>query len=626
MVAHGTIRQNLVEAPFSLLLFLLPLAYWPTLYEAASLPRYFLICLLGSISLFFWGIVRDSLTFKWHPVAGIILFFLVWAAISTIWSPDPGSSLIDIIQLASMIVLAFLAMQLANKQTCLHFLIPAILVGAGVAALIGIGQFFGFNPFDFRLNTKIAASTFINRNHAANYFDFIPALGFVAVLLYRGYKSWIATGVLGLVIAYLFINKSRGSLLALLVSFIVLTIVLLQNQALRSFLVSRLLERKRKFLFALFIPFVVLSAPIIFGIQSSDSLNYSNIQFLSHKVDKSSSLRLAMYINSLPVLVDHPITGLGYGGIRVGFQKYNSAILPLDFRTEETVLNEIHNDPLQYFVELGLPGGLLALALFYLLLNSGWKSFKNTSSYSSDETYQLLILGLWLALITTITHSLVDFPLRLPSSAAMFWVVAGLILGLTYTKTIQPTKFNFQIKRVLAISIGSLGLIISLFFYKPYLVSNHDVYLAAYNLQKNRCLPAAAASQNGLNTFPFDFTLRRFQAEIYTACSFSPEKKFDVMNRILESDPSITRARLTRAILLNDINRPDLAIPELMEVTKILPHRPTAYAALGDATRLQGDLKKAKFYYQAALKRKPDYNYVINRLLLLDQVKSENSN
>ena len=90
------------------------------------------------------------------------------------------------------------------------------------------------------------------------------------------------------------------------------------------------------------------------------------------------------------------------------------------------------------------------------------------------------------------------------------------------------------------------------------------------------------------------------------------------MNRVLAYDPTNMRARLTRALLYSEANRPDLAIPEFQLVAETLPHRPIAYAGLGDSALQQGDRNKARFYYLAALKRKPDYKYVKKQLAQLD--------
>jgi Tfp pilus assembly protein PilF len=90
------------------------------------------------------------------------------------------------------------------------------------------------------------------------------------------------------------------------------------------------------------------------------------------------------------------------------------------------------------------------------------------------------------------------------------------------------------------------------------------------------------------------------------------------MNRVIAADPSNMRARLTRAFLYNEAGRPELAIPEFEHIATILPHRPYAYAGLGEAAELQSETNKAIHYYQAALKRKPDYKYAQNQLMKIE--------
>lgn len=543
----------------------------------------------------------------------LVLALVIWAVASNIWSADTGNSFIETSQLLSMVILAFLALQLADRKFFLYLLIPAILCGAGFAAIIGIFQYYGFNPLDLRLNHNQMASTFINRNHAANYFDFIPPLAFVSLLTYTSKPArWTAALILGLVLAYILLNKSRGSVIALFVS-IVLVIFLAWNfKFLRDSLVVSIRNRKRELLLALCLPIILLVLPTAGGKQSQDW----RMEFIQGQFDTSTSTRTAIYLNSIPAILDHPLTGLGYGGVRIGFLPYTTAIKPVPFRSEDVVLRELHNDLLQYFVELGLPGGFLVLLIFGLVLRRGWQALNNRENQSNH----LIVLGLLLAIITSAAHSLVDFPMRLPASAAMFWLCLGLFLGFTgprNTSRIYPIPL--WLNRVFVVAAGTGGVIFSLLLYKSYLISNHDLYKAAYHLQKKECLPAAAASSHGLKTFPDDFMLRTVHAQIYTACSFPPEQKFSEMNRILKADSTILRARLTRALLLNDALRPDLAVPELMAITKLLPHRATAYAGLGDSARLQGDSEESQFYYRAAIRKNPDYLYAIKQLEAVSQ-------
>lgn len=131
-------------------------------------------------------------------------------------------------------------------------------------------------------------------------------------------------------------------------------------------------------------------------------------------------------------------------------------------------------------------------------------------------------------------------------------------------------------------------------------------------------MAAAQASEQGLETFTPDFMLLTAHAQVYSVCNFLPSQKLAVMNRVLTLDPANLRAHLTRGDLYNQANKPNLAIAEFEKITIALPHRPYAYAGLGDAARLQGNRQKARHYYLAALKRKPDFEYAKRQLEALE--------
>jgi O-antigen ligase len=596
----------------SALFLILPLAYWHELYEAASLPRYFLIGLFTSASLLLWVISNRGGQINWHSGLALILGFLGWAALSTSWSPDPGTSLIDIMQLFIMIVLAFLAIQLTNtSSTFLSFLVPAILAGSALTASIGLGQYLGFNPLGFRINVESTPATFINPNHAAVYFDYIPWLAFVAILYFqRASLRWLSAVSLGLCLTYISVNTSRGSLLALFVSGLVFITLQFFNPEIRTWLMSSIFRRYKEITLTILIPVVFFLLPIFLP-SIGKHVEQWDTTLLEGRLDLSTKYRFAMYINSIPAILDNPFTGLGYGGMRVGFLPYSSSMKPTGFRTENTVLRELHSDPLQYFVELGLPGGLLAIAIFLILIRSSWK----TLSFSTTSIKSALSLGFMLGLIAGATHAMVDFPMRLPTSAAMFWLYAGVLLGLDTRPQVQ---FSGKLFRPLILIIGIAGILFSLLFYKNYFAANHDLYKTIVNLQKGNCVTAAQASEQGLEIFASDFMLLTAYAQVYSVCSFPSPQKLAAMNRVLTLDPTNLRARLTRGDLYNQSNKPNLAVSDFEKITIALPHRPYAYAGLGDSARLQGDKLMARHYYLAALKRNPDFEYAKRQLKALE--------
>jgi len=154
------------------MVILLPLLYIEPLHNPSSLPRYALIALTAGLALliFSLSIWRKKNQLQWHPSQLIAIVIFLLAAISYTWSIEGENSLIEIIQLSSYVILFLVATQINNISHIQNIIFSAVIAG-GLAALIGILQNFGFNPFGFRNN--VMASTFIYKNHAALYFDLI---------------------------------------------------------------------------------------------------------------------------------------------------------------------------------------------------------------------------------------------------------------------------------------------------------------------------------------------------------------------------------------------------------------------------------------------------------------------
>ncbi len=541
-----------------------------------------------------------------------MLLFLIWNILTLFWSPEPVTGLVEVLRLCTFLGLALFASQWLDTENSLRWSMPSILAGAGIALLIGILQYFDLDPFSFRRAPSHIPSTFINRNHAANYFDFIPPLALSGILLFhRALLSRFSALVFGLGVIYILLNSSRGGWLAL-ATWSSLTLILLTClPKLRKETLALARQKKGALLIAVCVPvcFFILLKLLNFSPPAGET---SRLELMDH----SGELRIAMYVNALPAIADHPLTGLGIGGMRLGFLPYASAILPTDFRTEDTILRELHNDPLQNFVEFGLPGGLLFLLIAFSLYRTGLKHLASSASLQNRILSLTLLTGLGASLI----HSIVDFPLRLPASGAMFWLYAGWLLALS---GMARTKHEAESTppRLLHSSLmfaGLLGLLSGFLLYPRYLSANHFLYQAAYNLQTNHCRKAAEAATSGIDRFPFDFMLWTALAQTYTACSFPHGQKREIMQSIITRDPANLRARSTMGFLLLDEGKPKEAIPLFEGVARTLPHRATSYAGLGDAYLELGQPQRARQFYKAALRNNPQYNYVIMRLRSLE--------
>jgi O-antigen ligase len=603
---------NVPAILIGLLFLVLPLVYWPNFIEAASLPRYFLIGIVTTSALLVWlvSLSYQTQALVWQPAFWLVIAFFGWAAISTAWSPDAGTSLIEISQLASMTILSFLGLTLSRHPRFTSFILPAILTGGFIAAMLGVGQHYGFNPFEFRLNEKNIASTFINRNHAAVYFDLIIPIAVIGIIYFRTSSySLLSSSTAGFGIAFLLVNKNRGSLLSFVVILCVFFIILLANKPFRRLILERLSAKRYYLIIAIAIPLLVSILPS----RTAEELEW-NTKLLELKVDSSTEIRFNAYINSLQPIQQHPLIGSGYGGFRKSFRPYATTIRPRTSLKEENVMGALHNDPLQYFVELGLPGFTLALLIYYTILRRGWP-IRDSEIYPDKS---ILKLGLFLAIMAGGIHSLVDFPLRLPTSAAVFWFYLGSLLGLSATNT-RTLSISPLLRKVL-FGTGLIYLLFTLGFYFQYFKGSHYLYNATVNIHKNDCQNAAVAIENSMTQFDLNYVTQNRYAQIYTYCDFPVTTKLTAMDRILAYDETNTRARLTRGILNLQLHKTAEATQDLLYVVKVLPHRPLAYIGLGDIAVLEGRYQKAEHLYLAGLKRDPANSHardMLNRISTL---------
>ena len=565
--------------------------------------------------LWAWVAWRQAIPLAWQHIFWLILAFFGWAAISTSWSPDPGSSLTEISQLGYMVILAFFGMQLATQREFVAWILPALLAGALIAALIGIGQHYGFNPFGLRMNERNIAATFINRNHAAVYFDLIIPLALFGIIYFRNNKYCILSATTtGASIAFLLVNKNRGSLLAFVISLIVLIGILLSNKPLRQLVIERLLSHRRALAIVVIIPLLVAFIP-----STSNQQPQWNTQPLEKGLDSSSQIRLNAYINALPLVAQQPITGSGYGGFRMSYRPYTTAIRPQNSLTENNVIGALHNDPLQYLVELGLPGFTLAVLIFFMILRNAWPSRKSLNNPANE----ILRLGLLLAIVAAGIHACVDFPLRLPGSAALFWFFLGSLLGLS--KNRQPLSINPLIQKLL-FGTGLGVLLFTLAFYFQYFRGSHHLYIATARIQKNDCPAAVSAIERSLSTFSLNYVTQNRYAQIYTLCRQLPlTTRIQTMNLVLTYDPTNVRARLTRGALYMEQRNLLEAEKDLLYVTDILPYRPLAYVVLGDVAVLKHNYPVAEHYYTAGLKRDPNNSHAKEMLRKLQETKEQSA-
>ncbi len=598
--------NQVITTVFAVLFIVLPVIFSNQVIETASLPRHILITSVACILLLILAIQNfstEKIKLNFSKIHLALFAFYCWALLSITWSTDPKNTIIELTQLTTYFIIIFIASQLNNHKHIKHIML-AIYIGAAVAAVIGILQAFNFNPLGLQTTTPLA-STFNNKNHASVYFDLVIPLALIAMLTTKSYSKYISSVAYTLGVTFILLSKTKGSLLGLFIFSVIFFVLIYKNTILRQQLFN-----KKKVIHYIFLTLIIPSLLYVVTNSSFSGTTATPEKWNSNLTDKSASIRLSWYKNAYTMFKEQPIIGVGYGAFRKGFTPYASSPHAVTSVTEDRSVAQLHNEPYQNLLELGIIGAGIIIFIFSYLLFKSTSVLLSTEIKNSNEN-QYLLLACFLALTASITHSLVDFPMRLPSSAVLFWFLTGLTLSIL-NKELKynsiKNKFNGSLTGLLTIIFSTLFSIHSADLYQR-LFSASKLQLDATVLMiksKDNCtVNAKEKMDQAVNLFFESHSIRLRYSQIYSFCDLPAKDKLSAMSRVLNYDSTHKRARLTRAQIYLDNKELKLARADFNYLIHVLPHRPAAYVGLGDIATLKKDYTNARKYYEKAKMLEP---------------------
>lgn len=344
-----------------------------------------------------WDDVRE-LAQSYRTQIILLLLWFIAASISLFFSPSPVDAL-GILKSYFILPIAFVLMLIASikKKEDLQLFIGACAILVLYNALFAIAQkffsggLFGLNPITnpyWAHPATFRATGLLQYPNALGLLiaPLIPLLlGGIAVMKNIYQKIALASvALLGIVAIYL--AASKGALLGIFVALVLFLLYYFKTHF--------------KAIVILSLVGAMLAAPY------SDTI-ISRIGLSSY----SAQLRFTGWRETIALLQDNPIVGAGLAGFQTVVAPYHS-----------TEFLEIflypHNILLNFWVELGIFGLFVFLALLYISLKKYRELLKTTSEHKAD----LLIAGLG-AIIILIVHGMVDVPFFKNDLAILFLII-----------------------------------------------------------------------------------------------------------------------------------------------------------------------------------------------------------
>jgi len=311
-------------------------------------------------------------------------------------------------------VMTFIWVILYFDKTDIEKLIRVALMGAVIASVYGILQYFRLDPlhwekFETRSVLRVA-SFFGNKNYFAIYLLLmIPLGGYIALTSPQKHHIFIGGFSTLLMVTAMALSNSKGAFISFLISALLFAALFLLK---RGKLVFNSLK-SGIFLFA--IPFALLLAIVFLSkdIQKDYAKRFRYFDYYAMQ-------RIVWYQAAAEVIEREPFWGVGPGNFAISYSQNET--YKVKTTNPNSVLNHVHNDFLEIWAEYGLPTLLAYLGVLLLFLHKWIRAFRQADT----RIHQVRLILILCALSGYVLYSTLTVAGRYMSSVFYFWLVMGI--------------------------------------------------------------------------------------------------------------------------------------------------------------------------------------------------------
>ena len=584
-------------------MILLPLCYLPGLTDPAGIPRFLLVQVWALAVTLCFCVSRRTAARARVPWATFAMW-LVFAGVSLIWAHDRLSAGWKLAKLVTLVQAMPLAAWLWSIPGARDPLLRTALWSTVPVSLIGLAQYAGLDVPPF-VQLFPPSSTFLNRNLAAQFLTGVLPIGCIHLLCGEKRTMPLRLAMVLPGVGYLFATGTRAAWIAIgLASAIAFASYVFRARrgTDNGYLLRGILLAGTLLLFGLGIMATKGTAHTDTPLRKL--LSFANPSENRDGQVNTVSVRASLYANSMKMVVDKPLTGVGLGQFPVHYPRYHDAVMDTATYALHVAPERLHNDLLETLVELGLPG-FLCLCLLVGLAMFG---YLNGISRSEGDSWRQC-LGAATALCALLIDSLFSFPLAMPVSGWLFWFWMGC--GVSSREPAAAEKEHHPKPRIarrlaqliplIALQAILIGLYIQAGWASKLLAAGNDLE------RQGRIAEAAAFMEAAHARFPAD--IKALDRWVTLAVNQDPDRghAVAVAQAFSRRRPYSGNGLFRLAIALKDAGHADAAQTALAGAER--------YGGVSEKTRLlagmlaerAGRIDQARACYEQALALAPHY-------------------
>lgn len=426
----------------------LPLIMVHALIDAITLPR-MLLLFFAEIAILGLFLFRKNKDFHSHTTVFLSSFlgislvtYLLFAGLSLSQTLSFSDGLVEWLKIFSWLIIMLLSSFFFKEQEQKIILLKVSMLAALLVSLLGVAEYLVIiNKLDQDKILYTVNSTFEHKNLLATGLLLSIPFSLISFMLAKE-KFWKGLSLLTTVLIFflILVTQSRAAWLGLVGSLIVGLLLLLSSPNKRQKILNP------KWIISITTVFCIAISGIWLFSSQNDVANspIKRVQAIFTYEDTKNEHtetikeRFVLWNNSIAMLKEYPVLGVGLGQWKIHFPKYN--IKNLRSEQGQIFFQRPHNDYLWVFSEMGILGGLSYLSLLLGILYAAFKVLRH-HDLEKNATYWLILLTT-LGLLTFIIFSIVDFPKERP--VHLLW--SGLLMALIWQEyqkiALVKPKFN----------------------------------------------------------------------------------------------------------------------------------------------------------------------------------------
>jgi len=393
---------------------------------------------VGSVKSIFW-----TIQFLFNYIIGFVFFFIIINTLKNI------------------------------KEVIIAIII--LISSTVISVFVGFYQYF-FNPLFGNINFWVEMNrinaTLTDPNSLGSYSLMIFPV-FVGLIIF--YKKWFVRLIIGLFLILFLINisfsGSRTAFIGLLVSISIFIIIGLWKAIEKLNMRFRKPARYKKVLLWLFtlailivLIFSILNfAPSLLEKTASYNILLERVHLAVDRLNTAlrnkdweaigmvSRDRGVLWEQAVYMFKDHPVSGVGVGAYVIELPNYYIKNDIAEYRM--TLVDYCGNYYLQFLSELGLPGLILVLFIFFIIIKKVFIYIKAQNYIKGLKGHNWLLIGLFISFISMIIALVFGPHTNFDEIQFTFWLIIGLMLAIVmieenrkkdlFIYDINRVKFNF---------------------------------------------------------------------------------------------------------------------------------------------------------------------------------------